>query len=98
MADTECEYCGLEGDIQKDAFTGESVCADCARIQRIPTGPLIVNDVETVIRDAVTPDTPGYEDRDIQAKAITRLAELIVAQSRRIEALEKALADRTDEK
>jgi hypothetical protein len=98
MADAACEYCGLTEDVQKSAFTGEPICAECARIQRIPTGPLIVNDVETVIRDAVTEDAPGYEEREIQEGAITRLAELIVAQSRRIEALEKALADRTTEK
>jgi hypothetical protein len=98
MQAESCDYCDREMEVQRDAFTGDPICAECARIMRIPTGPLIVHDVEEVIRDAVTPDQPGYEDRDIQARAITRLAELVVAQNRRIEALEKALADRNDEK
>lgn len=82
MSTQTCTYCGREAETQPDPF-GDPVCThSCA-----------VSDVEQAIWDAVTD-----EDHVTQAEAVTRLAELLVTQNRRIEALEKTLADHTNEK
>jgi hypothetical protein len=53
-----------------------------------------LQDLESVIRDAVTDDSDSEIQWGDQSRAISQLAEMILEQQKRIEALEKALADR----
>jgi hypothetical protein len=84
--------CGDEPATALDSWTGEPIGEDCASFSsRVLTRPLTLDDIASVLRDAVTKDGPD-DRREIQGDAIDRLAGLLAYQMRRIADLEATVA------
>jgi hypothetical protein len=97
-ANTEklCESCRREPATAVNQWTGHLVGERCARISsRIQTDTITVQNIESVLRNAVTEDGEDYTG--YQSTAIELIAELLVYQTKRIADLEAVVAKLTKE-
>ena len=88
-----CEQAEDASEMKRDAFTGKPVCTKCDEIYAnvVRTTPLTMEAMKSFILDAFTTDDDYGSDT--QSRATDQLAEMLLAQQQRIEALEQSVAD-----